>query len=204
MSHKDVRLSQGGTSTQTAGEAVLRWCSREQFEAGPPAEPGFNITSLYPERHLLPEWCGIQMGCGEAWPPREALPRRHSTSDWEFPRMLSDLGAALWQAGATHEAARAYAGSLKAALEVRGAHVALNAVLGLARYRLPTGEPAAAHTLVARVLADPAGREDTRSAASALYAKVCALLAADEAMQIEAQARDLPLTAILADHASLL
>jgi hypothetical protein len=54
------------------------------------------------------------------------------------------------------------------------------------------------------VLVDPAGREDTRSAASALYAKVCALLAADEAMQIEAQARDLPLTAILADHASLL
>ncbi|HEU5103456.1 MAG TPA: tetratricopeptide repeat protein [Roseiflexaceae bacterium] len=129
---------------------------------------------------------------------REALPLLRSIGNWEYLQALNALAAALWQAGTKGEARRAYRDGLAAALEIEAIPEALQALSGLATLLGDSGDHAAALALAARVLADPASRDEARRSAAEQQRSARAHLSVDEAARIEEQVAALPLTAVLA------
>lgn len=129
---------------------------------------------------------------------REALPLLGSTSGWEYPQALNDLGEALWEAGSLAESRRAYQDALASAIKTQALLEALHALAGIAAHLVREGDNAMALELVAQVLADPAIREQTQRAAIEVQAAARAALTDAEAAHIEAQAAALPLAEIVA------
>lgn len=132
---------------------------------------------------------------------REALPMARIINSMGYAHILTQLGGALWQTGATREARRVYGEAAATALQGNDQAVALRAMLGLAAVRAHEGDQAAALGLAARVLAEPASGDELRRSAAELQSAAREKLPGDEAERIEAQVQGLPLDAALAAFA---
>jgi predicted ATPase/DNA-binding XRE family transcriptional regulator len=127
---------------------------------------------------------------------REVLPSIRATSGVQYARASNDLGAALWRAGSTVEARRAYDEALATSVELRVDYEALRALAGLAGLLADAGEHGAALRLAARVLADRASPEDARRAAAEVRRTARAGLSEEEAARIEERAAAVSLEAL--------
>lgn len=132
---------------------------------------------------------------------REVLPGLRNSSRLLYARVLNDLGAALWRAGAKDQARSSYNEALATALEVQIDYEALQALVGIAACLADAGEHAGALRLAVRVRCDPASTAEARRAATELQHMVQAHLLQDEVTRIEDQARALSLTALQAELA---
>jgi tetratricopeptide (TPR) repeat protein len=129
---------------------------------------------------------------------REALLLLEGTGNWQSLQVHNDLAAALWQAGVKGESRRAYNEALATALHIHAHPEALRAMTGIATIASHDGDHATALQLAARVLVDPTSSDEVRHSAVDIQSTARDHLLADQAAQIEEQARVQALAEILA------
>jgi predicted ATPase/DNA-binding XRE family transcriptional regulator len=112
---------------------------------------------------------------------------------------LAQMGRSLFALGNDVEAERIWRESLRIATEIRGMPVVLDALVGIASFRVRRGETQSALELLLIVLNHPACDEETKNRASALQAELEAQLSPTQVESIHAHAGDKTFDAIVED-----
>ncbi|MGE5248661.1 MAG: ATP-binding protein [Bacteroidota bacterium] len=108
---------------------------------------------------------------------------------WDIARTLAYLGEAILKGGDPEGAHRAYAGAFQMALATRAMPIALEALTGLARVLLQTGNAGEALELAVHVLGEPATTEEVREQAAELVVRAEAQLGAAQAGKVRKRAK---------------
>jgi tetratricopeptide (TPR) repeat protein len=98
----------------------------------------------------------------------------------DVARALAEMGRSLFALGDTTEAEHTWYRALRIATETQGAHVALEALVGVARLKATQGALEQALELALSVMNNPACLQDTRGRASQLYAEMEAQLTSQQ------------------------
>ena len=136
---------------------------------------------------------------------REALNLLRQTGNrWEIARALNQLGAALANTSAVSETRAAYSEALAMALEAQAIPDALQALAGIAALLQEEGRYILALELVTHILAEPAGRSETREQAMHIRAMLGLHLSSEQIAMVEETAKGRLLSAMSEDVTALL
>lgn len=105
---------------------------------------------------------------------------------WDIARTLTYLGDAIFRSGDLTDARRKYLDALSLALHVQAIPIALDALVGLARLDIKTGELEQAFELLSLVQHHPASTEETKECAEHLMLEVEPALTLEEVHQLRA------------------
>ena len=115
----------------------------------------------------------------------------------DVARALAEMGRSLFALGNDAEAGRVWHEAFQIASETQGAHVALEALVGIARLKAKQGHLEYALELILIVMSNPASVQETKDRANHLYAELEAQLTKPQVEAVKERARSKSLDEIV-------